>query len=326
MRKFTHWFLVVAAMSVITCGTKAPPRKASLADILRGFRLVGRIVLFQLGDMDDPKSDSCLQVMVGWHRDRVLPELVLVRIDQTRDKAKLDEYYGPRHVPLIVLNDTGGILTSALGITPALNVALVDKYARVRYRGELPNLRELGEWVGKLRLQDQDLGPNAPFFVRRSGDPRWLFETTMLLPVHDTSGPIPLTNFIGPNGSLILFLDTKTRYASKVESDLPTVAGAIMGQGIPTVIVCVGEDPAEVRTKFPRRIPGVPVLCDTSSRVRTDFQVERLPQVLLTDVRGQVVYRGPPDWLSLERRFYQYYKLPPHSVYIVPPDRRPAGK
>ena len=308
MNEFVR-FLAAAGvlLTLAACGSKpgkpaakssAKPAGASpVAEMLKAQKLEGKVVLVEFGTIGCQLSDQCLDSMAELQRRGAVPGLAFVRLEPTEDQKTVDEYYAKKSLPFPVVPDKGMAIANALGTTVYPRFALLDKFGHVRYRGNMPAVKELADWTRKLGDETADPGPNAAMLGVAKFDVPALLKSSRL---PDLGGMVrPLADYRGPKGMLFTFVDTKCPFSARASSDVPAVAAGLARQGITTVLVNIGEPAAEVKKTYRQGVAGAALVYDSTKATQQDWNVQFVPLTVLTDTAGLVMYRGSPVWSAV---------------------------
>jgi hypothetical protein len=320
VRVLSITLLSFAVVLLAACGAKPKPAAQSKGNsspvtaMLRANKLEGRVVLVEFGTIGCELSGKGLDTMAYWQRQNTIPGLAFLRLEPTRDKAAFDNYYAGKLLGFPVVRDTEMTIANALATTVFPRFALLDKFGRVRYRGSQPAEKDLADWIRQLENEKTDAGPNAALFGSAVLDAPALLAGTRL---PDLSGKVrPLAEYRGPKGQLLLFVDTKCPFSASASKEMPSVAAALAGRGIATVLVSIGDPEADVRRSYGANLPGMQVVYDNSKQTQQNWNVQFVPLAVLLDAAGQVVYRGSPVWASVASSLAKRLNLPSASVKL----------
>jgi len=328
MRILGFALLSFAAVLLAGCGAKPKPAAQSKVSVspvsamLKANKLEGRVVLVEFGAIGCELSGKGLDAMADWQRRSVFPDLAFVRLDAPGDQVAalglpepdFDGYYATKNLGFPVVRDEGMSIANALGTTIFPRFALLDKFGRVRYRGSQPAEKDLADWTRQLEDEKTDAGPNAALFGSAALDAPALLAGTRL---PDLSGKVkPLAEYRGPKGQLLLFVDTKCPFSASASKEMPSVAAALAGQGIATVLVSIGDPEADVRKSYGANLPGMQVVYDNSKQTQQNWNVQFVPLAVLLDAAGQVIYRGSPVWASVAAALAKQLNLPAGSLKL----------
>ena len=114
-------------------------------------------------------------------------------------------------------------VANALGASVYPTFVLLDKYARIRYRGKMPSQSNLADWTGKLWLRLESMGASAPLFGVAQMDIPTLFNGTCLASL--AGKPAVISSLKGPRGTLLLFVDTKCMFSAATITEHPDGRG-----------------------------------------------------------------------------------------------------
>ena len=98
-------------------------------------------------------SAEGLDTMSSWLQHGVLPGVAFVRREPTADQKTFDDDFGPRKLPFPVVRDTSMKVANALGASVYPTFVLLDKDARIRYRGKMPSQSDLRRLDRKLSAE-----------------------------------------------------------------------------------------------------------------------------------------------------------------------------
>jgi thioredoxin-related protein len=312
---------MLAALPLLSTGCKpkttgrrqtAISEDTPAARFLRGHELEGRVVLIQFGLFDCEVSKEGLDQMMRLHRENIIPHLVFVRVEAGKDQKAADRYYAAKSPAFAVYRDPDASVSRVFGATVYPTFVLVDKFARVRYRGGFPDEDKLSDWVEALLEQQEDAGPDVtPFGVEKADVPGLLAATR--LPRLDGAVK-PLREYMGQHGLLVVFVDTSCPFSGTAIGDMPNVAATLANHGVPSVLVNLGDSKDEVLDFYAKRNTGTPVLYDVTTATLENWKVDSVPTVCFLDTEGKVSYRGKAVWSDLAAAVEKVLELPAGSV------------
>ncbi len=292
---------------------KAPPAEASpAAAFLRENGLDGRIVLVEFGTIGCERSGKGLDAMIAMHRKRTVPGLSFVRLEAAKEGPAVEAYYAGKSPPFAVVGDPEAKVAKALAATAFPSFVLLDRFGRVRYRGNLPDGGDLWEWVEALKTEKVDPGPETALFGVTELDAPKLLAATRL---PDLAGAVrPLAEYGGEAGLLLVFVDTTCPFSESAIGDLPEVSATLEGHEVPCILVNLG-DPAEAVAEFYRsRKTGAKVVYDVGTSTQLTWNVQSAPTVVLIGAGGEIAYNGPAVWKDVAGAATKLLSLPPGSI------------
>jgi len=283
---------------------------------LKENRLDGRVVLMQFAAVGDPLGDLALGRMAELERAKAVPDLVLVRVDESADRKAADAYCEAKSPGFLVRPDAGFALASFYGVTRCPMVVLVDRFGHVRYRGPLPEEKILADWAEWLAREKSDPGADAPAFGISVAAAQRLLDETRLA---DLAGAVkPLRAYAGKGGLMAMFVDTTCPFAGTAINDLPQVAATLGTQGMAAVLVNLADKEEAVRKFYAGRNVGTPVVFDPSKATQKAWQVTLVPTVFVFDADGTLLYRGDAVWQDLASAAEGTLKLSAGTIKFVP--------
>jgi hypothetical protein len=310
----------IAVLLLVGCGTNNKPvskvagPESPVTAVLKANKLEGRTVLVEFGTIGCELSGKGLDVMADWQRRNAIPGLAFLRLEPTRDKKTFDDYYAGKSLGFPIVRDTAMAVANALGTTIYPRFALLDKFGHVRFRGSQPAEKDLADWTRQLSDEKADPGPNASLFGSAALDVPALLAATRL---PGLSGKVKsLAEYRGPKGLLLTFVDTKCPFSASASKEMPTVAAALAGHGIATLLVSIGDPEADVRKSYGANLPGIQVVYDNGKQTQQNWNVQFVPLAVLLDTSGQVIFRGSPVWTNVAASLAQRLNLPVGSVKL----------
>jgi hypothetical protein len=320
VRQLLSMVVVAAALVVVGCGTRKGAAVTpsgvdpAVIAILKANQLEGRVVLVEFGMIGCALSGSGLDSMAEWQRRNAVPGLAYLRLEPTADQKIFDDYYAMKSLGFPVVRDTGMTVANAIGTTVFPRFALLDKFGRVRYRGNQPSEKDLAAWAGKLNTEQADAGANAPQFGEVALDVPALLAGTKLPALGGETKS--LRDYRGKNGLLLLFVDTNCPFSAAAAKQVPAVAATLAKQGVPTVLVNISDPEAKVKSFYAAGIEGTIVVYDTGKATQDRWNMQFVPTAVLVDVDGNLVYRGSPVWEHVAEKVAAAANVPVDSVKI----------
>jgi hypothetical protein len=321
-RSATRVLLAAAAVLVLLAGGCSSGDNASsgspatpVAEFLKARGLQGRIALIQFGMVGCELSEDGLGKMVALDKDHRIAGLSLLRVEGSRRSKQTDDYFAAKAPGFAVYYDGGGEVGAMFDATVWPTCILVDKFGRIRGRGPWPDETKLAQWVATLSQETADTGPEAPLFDADTLDGPKLLDETCLPALGAAVGS--LRTYMGSKGLLVVFVDTKCPYAALAMSELPGVATVFAGQGVPCVLVNIGESRETVEKFFAAKKMAMPVLYDTSKAAQKAWAIAYVPTVVLMDSSGAIAYRGKAVWADLGAAGEKGLHLPAGSLKLA---------
>ena len=281
------------------------------SSFLEKYELTGRVALIEFGLVGCELSDKGLVEMAFLATTEAIEGLAFARIEVSADDGAVAKYYESKSLTFPVHRDPERTLAEAFAATNDPSFVLVDKFGRVRYRGNWPK-EHLQEWAQALLAEQADPGPAVAMLgqVKRDG-PTLVAETAL----PDLSGEVrALDGLLGDNGLLLLFVDTTCPYSVQAMGDMPTVARALAMQKIRSVTVNIDGSEQDVRDKFGSGVPGVPMLYDETSMTKDAWNVQSVPTVAYVTPDKQVGYYGAALWSDVAAAIEAAGALKPGTI------------
>jgi hypothetical protein len=312
------WAAVVLMFAACGSGNKPTAQTGTdsspVANLLKENSLTGKVVLIEFGTIGCDLSNQGLDSMTAWQRRNAIPGLAFLRLEPTADQKTFDDYYTKKNLPFLVMRDIDMKIANALGTTIYPRFALIDKFGRVRYRGNQPAEKDLAEWTNQLQNEKTDAGPKASMFGSIPSDIPSLLANTKL---PNLDGSVRSFNeYQGPAGLLLTFVNTRCPFAAKASQDMPKVATNLAGLGIATVLVNIGDPVNAVNKRYNEGISGATVVYDTSKQTKQCWNVQFVPLTVLLNKTGEIIYRGSPVWSDVATSLVKEFNLPAGSINL----------
>jgi peroxiredoxin len=318
MRQLLPSVLFATTLVLAGCGTRKAEAPSGIdpavTAMLKANQLEGRVVLVEFGTIGCALSGSGLDSMAEWRRRDAIPGLAYLRLEPTADQRTFNNYYATRSLGFPVVRDTGMTVATAIGTTVFPRFALLDKFGRVRYRGNQPSEKDLAAWAGRLNAEQSDAGPKAPQFGEVALDVPALLAQTKLPALGGKTKS--LRDYRGKNGLLLLFVDTNCPFSAAAARQMPAVAAALAQRGVPTVLVNISDADARVRSFYAAGIEGATVVYDTGKATQDRWNMQFVPTAVLVDADGNLVYRGSPVWEHVAEKVAAAANVPVESLRI----------
>jgi hypothetical protein len=264
------------------------------AKFLHDNGLSGQVALLQFGEVGCELSASGLAEMTTLDRNKAIPGLRMVRVEQGKDSKAVDEFYAKSKPSFLVVRDTDGAIAAAFAAGATPQYMLVSKFGRVRFRGQLPATARLREWSDVLAGENSDPGSDAPLFGQKTIDAALLLGKTLLPDLSGTAKA--LGEYKGTSGLLIVFVDTTCPFSAQAQKDMPGVVKTMATQGVNSVLVNLDDDKDSVKKFYADHPQTAPVVYDVTTGTKNVWGVESVPTVMLVDAAGQLAYNGPAVW------------------------------
>jgi peroxiredoxin len=205
-------------------------------------------------------------------------------------------------------------IANALGTTIYPRFALIDKFGRVRYRGNQPAEKDLADWTIKLQNENTAAGPKAPMFGSTALDVAALLANTKL---PNLDGAVKsLTEYQGQQGLLLTFVDASCPFSAKASQEMPLVASNLTGYGVATVLVNISDPAAAVKKRYSPGVDNATVVYDTSKLTQQCWNVQFVPLAVLIDTAGEIIYHGSPVWTDVAASLAKQFNLPAGSINL----------
>ena len=310
--------LVAGLFGLLAALASGAEKTDALAEFLKKLKLEGRPVLVEFGMVGCELSGKGLEEMIALQQEKKIPGLALVRVEENREKAAVDQYYRDRTLPFPLHRDSQGTLAAALDATVVPTFLLVDKFGHVRYRGPYPE--KLPAWAQALLDEKEDPGPNARRFDAKEMDVARLLADTRL---PDLKGETkPLGEYMGTNGLFVLFVDTKCPYSAKAMADVPAVIKVLQQRQINSVLLNTDDTKETVLSFYASHPPATPVVYDVTAASRKAWGVNSVPIVVLVKADRTVAYQGKAVWAEVGAAVEKANGLAAGTVQFTPKGTR----
>ena len=265
--------------------------------LLKTHDLQGKVVLIEFGAIGCELSQRGLDKMIAMHRAGTHKGLAMLRVESNRDQQLADKYYADRKPPFTVDRDIQGAWARSFDATVYPYFVLVDKFGRVRYRGNLPDKR-LAEWVEAIAAETADVGPEVAMFGAVKLDVAKLLATTKLPDLQgDTRS---LADYRRSAGLVMVFVDTSCPYSEIAIKEIAAVSGTLATHEIPIVLVNIDDGEDLVKRFYNEHdTQDVPVVYDVTTATRLKWNILSVPTVLFVNADGKIGYNGKAVWSSL---------------------------
>ena len=296
----------------------APTTKAPLSEqLLTQYDLKGRVALIEFGMVINgiqicELSAQGLDGMVLHQKLNDVPGLAFLRVEQSKDAAAVDAYYKDKALKFPVHRDPNMTMAHAFAATSIPTFVLVDKFGRVRYRGSEPG-SQLGKWVADLQAETVDAGPDAAMLgvVAPLDGAKLLAATTL----PDLDGQtVALEGALGPQGIVLVFVDSTCSFSGQALGDMPTVAPTLSKAKINSVVVNIGGSKEVVTNYFGGKNLGAPVIYDPTNATMARWNIKSVPTIVYVGPDKAIGYNGTAVWADVGSAIEKARKLPPGTI------------
>ena len=293
MKRMTKSIVALLGLSIILGCTSDIPESDNTA-FLREQGLDGKIALIEFGQIGCEVSHEGLITMQRMHAKNEIAGLNYLRIEASKDSAKSKGYLEENSVTIPVHYDPATTMARSFKATSYPCFVLVGKAGRVRYRGSFPP-EELADWVQSLSEERGDPGADIAMFGAVELNIPELLSSTKL---PDTSGiePSPLSDYLGKNGIMVVFVDTECPFAGEAISQIPEIAKLLKGHDVPVVLINIDQEAKTVTEFYAKTETGTAVIYDTTTTTHKKWDVSSVPTVALISSNQKLLYKGPAVW------------------------------
>lgn len=284
--------------------------RGTLGEVLTRHGLVGQVTLIQFGRIDCANSNRELRRMIALAGEPGYEGVGFLRVETVGDPGPVESYYADIEAPFPVHHDAGGDIARAVGGVSIPGYVLLDRFARVRYRGPMPE--QLPEWAAELQDQSADLGPAAPPLADTGLNTAELIEQTRLFDLDGRQRR--LNDFAAGRGLVVIFADTRCPFAGEALGQLPAVAEVLDEMDIGTVVVNITDPAQRVREFYNQTRIAAPVLFDEGREVQHLWRITSVPTIAYISPAGAAGYTGPAVWENLAYAIECETDLPEGSV------------
>ena len=278
--------------------------------------LKGHVALIEfgmvvIGNLACELSAQGLDDMVLHQKLNDVPGLAFLRVEEAKDAAAVDAYYKDKDLKFPIYRDPNMTMAHAFAATSIPTFVLVDKFGRVRYRGSEPG-SQLGKWVADLQAETADAGPDAAMLGVVTLDGGKLLAATAL---PDLAGQtIALDGAMGPQGIVLVFVDTTCPFSGQALRDMPTVAPTLASAKINTVVVNIGDSKEAVTNYFGGKNLGAPVIYDPTDATMTRWNIKSAPNIVYIGPDKKIAYNGLAVWADVASAIEKARQLPPGTI------------
>ena len=279
--------------------------------LLTRYDLKGRVAMIEFGMVGCDLSTQGLDGMVLHQKLDDVPGLAFLRVEEAKDAAAVDAYYKDKDLKFPVCRDPNMTMAQAFAATSVPSFVLVDKFGRVRYRGSEPG-DKLGKWVVDLQAETADAGPDAAMLGVVALDGAKLLAATAL---QDLSGQrVALDGAMGPEGIVLVFVDTTCPFSGQALGDMPTVAPTLSGAKINSVVVNIDGSKEVVAKYFGGKNLGAPIIYDATDATMNRWNVKSVPTVMYIGPDKTIAYNGVAVWADVASAIEKARQLPPGTI------------
>jgi peroxiredoxin len=269
--------------------------ETALADFLKKLKLRDQPVMIEFGMVGCELSEKGLDAMAELKRNSELKGLAFVRVESSKKCPETESYYEKKALPFPLYYDGDRVLGTAADATAIPTFVLVDKFGHVRYRGTYPE--QVVPWAKTLIAEEKDPGADVALFGAKTLDIKGLLADTKLPDLKETTKP--LADYMGTNGLVVIFVDTKCPYSIKAMAELPSVVKVLRERQIASVLLNVDDPRKAVESFYAKRDVGASVVYDAGSGTRKSWNVNSVPTVILIKGDQTLTYTGKAVWSDL---------------------------
>jgi hypothetical protein len=126
------------------------------------------------------------------------------------------------------------------------------------------------------------------------------------------------SDFNGPHGMVLVFVDLDCPFSIQALSDLPLVTKALTPHQVPVLVMNLDNAAAQVKEYYAAHPAGAPVLYDATPQTTQSWKITSVPTVVLLDGGNNVLYRGNAVWGDLAPAVEKALALAPGSISFAP--------
>ena len=284
--------------------------------LLTQYDLKGRVAMIEFGMVINgvltcELSAQGLDGMVLHQKLNDVPGLAFLRVEESKDAAAVDAYYKDKDLKFPVYRDPNMTMAHAFMATSVPTFVLVDKFGRVRYRGSEPG-NQLGKWVADLQAEPADAGPGAAMLGVVTLDGAKLLAATAL---PDLSGQrVALDGAMGPQGIVLVFVDTTCPFSGQALRDMPTVAPTLSKANINSFVVNIDGSKEVVTKYYGGKNLGAPVIYDPTDATLTRWNIKSTPAIVYIGPDKTIAYNGMAVWADVASAIEKARQLPPGTI------------
>ena len=284
--------------------------------LLTQYDLKGRVAMIEFGMVINgvltcELSAQGLDGMVLHQKLNDVPGLAFLRVEQSKDAAAVDAYYKDKDLKFPVYRDPNMTMAHAFMATSVPTFVLVDKFGRVRYRGSEPG-NQLGKWVADLQAEKADAGPDVAMLGVVTLDGAKLLAATAL---QDLSGQrVALDGAMGPQGIVLVFVDTTCPFSGQALRDMPTVAPTLSKANINSFVVNIDGSKEVVTKYYGGKNLGAPVIYDPTDATLTRWNIKSTPAIVYIGPDKTIAYNGVAVWADVASAIEKARQLPPGTI------------
>ena len=279
--------------------------------LLSSNHLKGKVTLIQFGLYFYPLTEQGLEGMILHKKLDDIPGLSFLRVEESDNAAGVEAYYKDKKLGFGVQHDPDGSIAKAFKATSDPTFVLVDKFGRVRYRGPEPD-EQLGEWVEKLQAQTADAGPDVAMFGKVALDGKKLLAETSLPDLEDNI--IKMKDLLGPEGLVVLLVDTTCPFSGEALRDMPTVAPVLAQANVGSVVVNIDGSRERVAEYFGGKDVGTTLIYDPTDTTMKAWNIRSVPTVVYLTPDEKIAYNGVAVWGQVANAIGQARHFPPGTI------------
>ena len=131
----------------------------------------------------------------------------------------------------------------------------------------------------------------------------------------DLSGQtIALDGAIGPQGIVLLFVDTTCPFSGQALRDMPTVAPTLAKAEINSAVVNIDGSKEVVTKYFGGKNLGSPVIYDATNATMTRWNIKTVPTIVYIGPDKNIAYNGTAVWANVGSAIEKARQMPPGTI------------
>ena len=128
----------------------------------------------------------------------------------------------------------------------------------------------------------------------------------------------PLSEYLGPNGLVLVFVDTVCPSAGVCIKDTPEIARALKAHKVNPVLINIDEAREFVLRFYKANDVGAVVVYDTTAKTTEQWNVHMVPTIMFFNAEGALAYRGNGLWRKLGDAMAPALGMAPGSIRFRP--------
>ena len=284
------------ANTVTPIATPTDNSEAIRRNLIIKHNLTSKVLLIQFGSAGDPLSDEGLEGMMLHQRLDDVPGLAFLRVETSPDANAANAFYRDNEVKFPVHRDPNSRAAKAFEADGESVFVLVDKFGRIRYRGPEPDER-LGEWTEQLQAQSEDAGDGAAMLGDVQLDGAKLLAGTNLPNLQ--GDVVELKQAMGPEGIVVLLLDTTCPFSGEALRDMPTIVNTLAEARIGSIIINVDGSKDTVAEHYADKDLPTELVYDETDAALKAWNISSVPTVFYIAPDEKIAYNGPAVWADV---------------------------